>query len=34
MKSGQVESGGTGNGRVKMRILPKSAQGAAAKAEG
>lgn len=34
MKSGQVESGGAGNGRVKMRILPKSAQGAAAKAEG
>lgn len=27
MKSGQVESGGAGNGRVKMRILPKSAQG-------
>ena len=34
MKSGQVESGGSGNGRVKMRILPKSAQGAPAKAEG
>ena len=34
MKTGQVESGGAGNGRVKMRILPKSAQGqpAAAKA--
>ena len=28
MKTGQVESGGDGNGRVKMRILPKSAQGA------
>ncbi len=26
MKTGQVESGGDGNGRVKMRILPKSAQ--------
>jgi lipopolysaccharide export system protein LptA len=25
MKTGQVESGGTGGGRVKMRILPKSA---------
>ena len=34
MKSGQVESGGSGNGRVKMRILPKSAQGAPAKAGG
>lgn len=32
MKSGQVESGGNGNGRVKMRILPKSAQGAGAPA--
>ena len=30
MKTGQVESGGNGNGRVKMRILPKSAQGAGA----
>jgi len=28
MKTGQVESGGAGNGRVKMRILPKSAQAA------
>ena len=28
MKSGQVESGGDGNGRVKMRILPKNAQAA------
>lgn len=28
MKSGQVQSGGDGAGRVKMRILPKSAQGA------
>ncbi len=26
MKTGQVESGGAGNGRVKMRILPKNAQ--------
>jgi lipopolysaccharide export system protein LptA len=26
MRNGQVESGGAGNGRVKMRILPKSAQ--------
>lgn len=26
MRTGQVESGGAGNGRVKMRILPKSAQ--------
>ena len=26
MKTNQVESGGAGNGRVKMRILPKSAQ--------
>ncbi|MGV8921787.1 MAG: lipopolysaccharide transport periplasmic protein LptA [Thermomonas sp.] len=32
MKTGQVESGGDGNGRVKMRILPKSAQGASAQA--
>ena len=32
MKTGQVESGGAGNGRVKMRILPKSAQAAPAKA--
>lgn len=32
MKTGQVESGGAGNGRVKMRILPKSAQGSAPKA--
>ena len=32
MKSGQVESGGAGNGRVKMRILPKSAQGASSPA--
>ena len=31
MKTGQVESGGgAGGGRVKMRILPKSAQGAPA----
>lgn len=27
MKSNQVQSGGDGAGRVKMRILPKSAQG-------
>ena len=32
MKTGQVESGGDGSGRVKMRILPKSAQGASAQA--
>ena len=32
MKTGQVESGGNGNGRVKMRILPKNAQGASAQA--
>jgi lipopolysaccharide export system protein LptA len=32
MKSGQVESGGDGNGRVKMRILPKSSQVAGAQA--
>ena len=32
MKTGQVESGGYGNGRVKMRILPKSAQGTSAPA--
>ena len=32
MKTGQVESGGDGNGRVKMRILPKSAQGKSAQA--
>lgn len=30
MKTGQVESGGDGNGRVKMRILPKTLQGASA----
>jgi lipopolysaccharide export system protein LptA len=32
MKTGQVESGGDGNGRVKMRILPKNLQGAGAQA--
>ncbi|MDI1251894.1 lipopolysaccharide transport periplasmic protein LptA [Thermomonas sp.] len=32
MKTGQVESGGSGNGRVKMTILPKSAQGKSAQA--
>ena len=32
MKTSQVESGGAGNGRVKMRILPKSAQAQPAKA--
>jgi len=32
MKTSQVESGGAGNGRVKMRILPKAAQGQPAKA--
>lgn len=26
LKTGQLESGGTGGGRVKMRILPKQAQ--------
>lgn len=31
MKSGRVDSGGAGNGRVKMRIMPKGAQAAAAK---
>jgi len=30
MKTGRVESGGAGNGRVKMRINPKSTQGAPA----
>ncbi len=34
MKSGQVQSGGEGNGRVKMRILPKTAQPAPAKPKG
>ena len=34
MKSGQVQSGGDAGGRVKMRILPKSAQPAAAKPKG
>jgi lipopolysaccharide export system protein LptA len=33
MKTGQVESGGDGNGRVKMRILPKSSQGTGAQAQ-
>ena len=28
MRTGQVQSGGEGGGRVKMRIMPKSAQGA------
>lgn len=28
MRTGQVQSGGDGGGRVKMRIMPKSAQGA------
>ena len=32
MKTGQVDSAGAGNGRPKMRILPKSAQAAPAKA--
>lgn len=31
MKTSQVESGGAGNGRVKMRILPKTAQAQPAK---
>ena len=30
MKTGQVESGGDGNGRVKMRILPKGSHGSSA----
>ena len=34
MKTGRVDSGGQGNGRVKMRILPKGAQPAAAKPAG
>lgn len=34
MKTGQVQSGGQAGGRVKMRILPKSAQPAAAKPKG
>ena len=28
LKSGRVDSGGAGSGRVKMRILPRSARGA------
>lgn len=32
MRTSQVESGGAGNGRVKMRILPKDAQAAAPRA--
>lgn len=34
MKTGRVDSGGQGNGRVKMRILPKGARPAAAKPAG
>lgn len=34
MKTGQVQSGGQAGGRVKMRILPKGAQPAAAKPKG
>ena len=34
MKSGRIDSGGEGNGRVKMRILPKNAPAAAAKPAG
>lgn len=30
LKSGRVDSGGAGSGRVKMRIIPKSARGKAA----
>lgn len=33
LKSGRVESGGEGNGRVKLRILPNAAQGDAAPAK-
>jgi len=32
LKSGRVESGGEGNGRVQLRILPNAAQGGAAPA--
>ena len=32
LKTGNLDSGGEGNGRVKMRILPKAAQGQPAKA--
>ena len=34
MKTGRVDSGGQGNGRVKMRILPKNAPAPAAKPAG
>lgn len=34
LKTGQVNSGGEGNGRVKMRIQPKASQGAAAQGKG
>ena len=34
MKTGQVQSGGEGQGQVKMRFLPKNAQPAAAKPKG
>lgn len=30
LKTGRIESGGEGNGRVKLRILPKTTQGGAA----
>ncbi len=30
LKTGRVDSGGEGGGRVRMRILPKNAQGATA----
>ena len=33
LKTGNVESGGEGNGRVKMRILPRNARPAAATTE-
>jgi len=33
LKTGGVESGGEGNGRVHMRILPKAARGGAAETE-
>jgi lipopolysaccharide export system protein LptA len=33
LKTGSVESGGEGGGRVKMRILPRNAQATPAAAE-
>ena len=34
LRTGQVNSGGEGNGRVRMRILPKASQGATGQGEG